>query len=103
MQLLSVLGVRFENGRWVPWEHACTILEIEAVQDSALSRAYYRGGMVEPEHVDILDGARSVFNVEVGGLEAPLEGNIRIYGVRIDKILIGNYKALKNHFANLLK
>jgi hypothetical protein len=99
MQTIVAFGLRFQRGKWRCWEHTCSAEEIEGVVDSAMARAADHGRPGQPTYVDHLEGARYIFDVAYGPREEPVEGDTWVYGVRIDRIVIGNYEELKHHFA----
>lgn len=94
-----VYGRRFQSGQWRIWEHTCTSEEFEAVLDSAAASAADHRRVGQPTHADYFRGARYVFDVAFGAREAPAEGDIWTYGIRIDQILFGDYEKLREHFA----
>jgi hypothetical protein len=98
MELVIVFGLRSESGDWKPWEHTCTVDEVEAVVDSAKAKAADYGRPGQLTCVDYLEGSRYMFNVAYGPRERPADGDIRVYGVRVDRIVIGEYEQLKRHF-----
>jgi hypothetical protein len=99
MELLIVIGARSESGVWHAWEHTCTPDEVEAVVDSAKAKAQDYGRPGQLTYVDHLEDARYMFNVAYGPSESPADGDIRVYGVRVDRIVIGEYEHVKRHFA----
>jgi len=91
--------MRFEDGVWKDWEHACTYAETEAVIDSANAKAFDHGRNREPVFVDYLEGARYIFDVAYGTMKAPRDGDTKVYGVLVDDMIIANYQELQHHFA----
>ena len=100
MQTLEVFGLRFERGRWREWEHTCSFEEIEGVLDSAGAKAIDNGRPRQPTHADYLAASRYIFDVAYGPRENPAEGDTCVYGVRVDQMVFGDYRGLKEHFAH---
>ena len=96
---MVVYGSRFERGKWRNWEHTCSLKEIDAVDDSARAKSVDHGRPGQPTHADYLAGAHYMFDVAKGPREKPAEGDIWVYGLRIDQIVIGLFEALERHFA----
>jgi hypothetical protein len=95
---ITLFARRFENGDWKDWEHVCTTDDIDAVVDSAIAKAQDRGRHGTPTLIDYLDGARYIFNVARGSMENPRDGDTEVYGVVVDRMLIGKYEELQRHF-----
>jgi hypothetical protein len=96
---MIILAIRFENGAWKDWEHTCSEEEVKAVVDSARAKAFEQSRYQKPSYVDYLDGARYIFNVIRGPLEKPMEGDTRVYGVSMDKKVIGRIEELDRRSA----
>jgi len=101
MQIIVVYGLRFERGKWQNWEHTCSTNDLDGVVDSAKARAADHGRLANPVYMDFLEGARYVFEVAYGSREDPREGDLCVYAVRIDQMVIGDYEELKHYFAHL--
>jgi hypothetical protein len=86
-KLFVVFAERFEHGAWKYWEHECDKEEIPALEDSATAYAFSRTPSSQPLYIDYLRGAEYLFNV-VHGRSGPAEGDTRVFGIRVDKILI---------------
>jgi hypothetical protein len=82
-----VFAERFEHGAWKYWEHECDKEEIPALEDSATAKAFSRTPSGQPLYIDYLRGAEYLFHV-VYGRSGPAEGDTRVFGIRVDKILI---------------
>ncbi|HZL53564.1 MAG TPA: hypothetical protein VFC37_21725 [Terracidiphilus sp.] len=82
-----VFAERFEHGAWKYWEHECDKEEIPALEDSATAKAFSRTPSSQPLYIDYFRGAEYLFNV-VHGRSGPAEGDTRVFGIRVDKILI---------------
>jgi hypothetical protein len=82
-----VFAERFEHGAWKYWEHECDKEEIPALEDSAAAYAFSRSPSGEPLYIDYLRGAEYLFNV-VYGRSGPAEEDTRVFGIRVDRILI---------------
>lgn len=98
MQILVIYGIRFEQGEWRLWEHNCGYDEIVAVLDSAIARTN-QDQSGQPTYMDYFEGSRYIFDVAYGSREQPVEGDTRVYGVRADRMLVGDFEGLKAHFA----
>lgn len=94
---IVVFAQCFRRGSWEPWEHQCGIEEVEGVADSARAYAADRGRIGLPVLVDYLDGARYIFDVAYGPPDSPKDGDIQIYGISVDGMLIGTYRELRYH------
>ena len=97
--LITIFAVRFEDGVWRDWEHACSFAETEAVFDSAKAKALEHGGIREPVFVDYLEGARYIFDVAYGTMNSPRDGDTKVYGVLVGGLVIAQYEELQHHFA----
>ena len=100
MQTIVVYGLRFKQGNWTDWEHTCSIEEINGVLDSAKAKAFDYGRQGRPAYVDFLEGSKYMFNVAYGPRDNPAEGDTMVYGVRVDNMVLGDWRALKSHFEN---
>ena len=98
MQTIVVYGHRFHDGQWSDWEHICSSEEIDGVKDSARAKAFERGGQGQLLYCDYLEGSRYMFNVAYGTREHPEEGDIAVYGVCVNGMVLGEWGALKEHF-----
>ena len=94
---IVVFAEQFRNGRWDVWEHTCAPNEIDAVVDCALVRAKVRSSNGRPIHDDFLEGARCTFDVTRGSENRPKDGDIRVYCVSVDRIVIGVYDKIRQH------
>jgi len=97
---IVVLAERFENGAWRDWEHNCDDQEVDAVIDSANAKAADRK-QSQPSYIDYLAGAAYIFNVAYGPQEDPKQGDMRVYGVIVNEMLIGKYDKVQHHFENV--
>ncbi len=86
-KVFVVFAERFEHGAWRYWEHECDKEDITALEDSATAYACNRTFSSEPLYIDYLRGAEYLFNVACGR-SGPAEGDTRVFGIRVDKILI---------------
>jgi hypothetical protein len=100
MQIIVVYGLRFERGKWNSWEYTCSAEEIDGVVDSARAKAADHGRPEKPTYVDYLEGSRYIFDIAYGPREKPVEGDVWVYGVRVDQMVIGNFEELKHYFAH---
>jgi hypothetical protein len=82
-----VFAERFEHGAWKYWEHECDKEEIPALEDSATAYALSRMPSGQPLYIDYFRGAEYLFNV-VYGRSGSAEGDTRVFGIRVDEILI---------------
>lgn len=95
---ITVFAERFEDGAWRHWQHTCSEEEVEAVVDSANAKAADRL-QSQPSHIDYLTGAAYIFDAAFGAREDPKDGDIRVYGVIVDDILIGSYCKIEQFFS----
>jgi hypothetical protein len=86
-----VLAERFEYGAWKYWEHECDKEDIPALEDSATAYAFSRTPLSQPLYIDYFRGAEYLFNVRYGR-SGPAEGDTRVFGIRVDKILIAEFE-----------
>lgn len=101
MQIIVVYGLRFERGKWRSWEHTCSKDEIDGVEDSAKAKAADHGRPEKPVYLDFLEGSRYIFDVAFGARENPAEGDVCVYAIRVDQMVIGDYEELKHYFTHL--
>ncbi len=94
---IVVFAEQFKNGKWDVWKHVCRPEEGEAVVDAALARAKVRSSRERPIHNDFLEGARGTFNVVHGPATDPQDGDLRVYCVCVDKIVIGALEKICQH------
>ncbi len=94
---IVVFAEQFKNGKWDVWKHVCSPEEGEAVVDAALARAKVRSSRERPIHNDFLEGARGTFNVVHGPATNPQDGDLRVYCVCVDKIVIGALEKIRQH------
>jgi hypothetical protein len=97
---ITIFALRFEGGVWKDWEHNCDEEEIEAVADSASAKALENGRPAKPTYVDFLEGARYIFDVAFGLRENPQKGDIEVFGVLVDRMVIGQFEQMQRHFAH---
>lgn len=97
---ITIFALRFEGGFWKDWENNCDEEEIEAVADSASAKAFDNGRPGKPTYVDFLEGARYIFDVAFGPRETPQEGDTEVFGVLVDRIVIGRFDQMQRHFAH---
>ncbi len=100
MQTIVVYGLLFKQGNWTNWEHTCSIEEMDGVLDSAKAKAFEHGHQGRLTYADFLEGSKYIFNVAYGPRENPVDGDTMVYGVRVDNMVLGDWRALKEHFAN---
>ena len=98
---ITVFALRFEGGSWKDWEHACDEEELEAVLDSANAKALESGRPGKPTYFDFLQGARFIFDVAFGPREDPKEGDTEVFGVLVDRMVIGRLEPMRRHFSNI--
>ena len=91
---IVVFAEQFRSGSWDVWEHTCSPKEIEAVVDCALVRARVRSSNGRPTHDDFLEGARCAFDLAHGSANRPKDGDIRVYCVCVDRVVIGVYEKI---------
>ena len=95
---LVVFAKRFEHGAWKYWEHECDKEDILALEDSANAYAFSRTPSGQALYINYLRGTEYLFNV-VRGRSGPAEGDTRVFGIRVDKILIAEYEKLPCNLA----
>lgn len=91
---IVVFAEQFKSGSWDVWEHTCSPKETQAIVDCALVRAKVRSSNGQPIHDDFLEGARCTFNVTRGSANSPKDGDIRVYCICVDRIVIGVYEKI---------
>jgi hypothetical protein len=96
---ITIFALRFENGSWSDWEHTCDMEELEAVEDSARVKASDNGRSGGPIYIDFLEGARYIFDIAFGPRDNPKDGDIEVFGVLVDRIVIGRFEQMQRHFA----
>jgi hypothetical protein len=94
---IVVFAEQFRIGSWDVWEHTCSPKEVEALVDSAVARAMSRTSVEKPAHDDFLQGARHIFNVALGPANDPRDGDIRVYCVCVDQVVIGVYDKVRQY------
>ena len=94
---IIVLAERFEAGVWRDWEHICDEENLDAVIDSASAKARDRLHS-KPTYIDYLKGAAYIFDVARGPREDPRDGDIQVYGVIVDEMVIGTREKVQRHF-----
>lgn len=97
---IVIFAEQFKNGSWDVWEHLCNPQEAAAVVDTARVRATVRS-QGRPIHADFLESARSIFNVEGGLASAPNDGDVRVYCVCVDRVVVGNYEKIHQYAQRL--
>jgi hypothetical protein len=97
---IVIFAEQFKNGNWDVWEHLCSPQEAAAVVDTARVRATVRSNG-RPIHADFLESSRSIFNVEGGLASAPKDGDLRVYCVCVDRVVIGNYEKIHQYSQRL--
>lgn len=90
-----VLAERFEKGAWRYWEHECDRDEIRAFEDFAFTNAHNLGIFTAPTAVDYLRGAEYTFNTLSDPRETPIDGDTRVFGVKINRIVIARHDELR--------
>jgi len=96
---ITIFALRFEGGSWRDWEHTCDMEELEAVEDSARVKACDNGRPGAPTYVDFLEGARYIFDIAFGPREKPQQGDVEVFGVLVDRMVIGRFEQMQRHFA----
>ncbi len=94
---IVIFAEQFKNGTWDVWKHVCSPEEGLAVVDTALLRAKVRSSSGRLIHNDILEGARGMFNVAHGPATNPQDGDMRVYCVCVDKIVIGVFEKIRQY------
>jgi hypothetical protein len=94
---IIVLAKQFRYSAWETWEHLCSPEEIDAVEDSARASALNRFSFSQLIPIDYLEGARYVFEVACGPANHPRDGDIRVYGARINGFQVGASEELGGH------
>ena len=94
---ITVFAERFEDGSWRKWEHSCSGRELDDMLVSARRIAFDRTPFEVPVHTDYLNAAGRLFNVQSGSSRGPLEGDVEVFAVMIDHVLIGIYDKIRSH------
>lgn len=94
---IVVFAEQFRSGIWELWQHACSSREAKAVADSALARARARSLSRKPNHDDFLAAARSAFDVGRDSAAGPGDGDIRVYCVCVDRIVMGDCDKIRQY------
>ena len=94
---IVVFAEQFRNGCWDVWEHTCSAKEADAVLESARAKAIGRTLKGQPSHKDLLESARQMFDVAHGPADNPTDGDIRVYCVCLDKLVIGVYEKISQY------
>ncbi|HVN94077.1 MAG TPA: hypothetical protein VMT38_10285 [Terracidiphilus sp.] len=94
---IIVFAEQFVNGLWDTWEHKCNPKEAEALLASArtIAKSHHPKGRLA--HEDVLEGARSIFNIQRGALENPQDGDIQVYCVCVEETVIGVYEKIRQY------
>lgn len=98
---ITIYAIRFNQNVWKEWEHSCNKGEVEAVVDSAKTKAFEYFRYRKPQYTDYLEGARYIFNVARGLPGNPVEGDTQVYGVQIDGTVVRQTEDLAQHFTQM--
>jgi hypothetical protein len=96
---LVLFGEKFESGKWQQWKHQCDEVEVDAITDSAYVKAMEKANFGPPSPMDYLMGARSIFNISYSAEYGPIDGDIQVYALIVNQILVGFYDRFERHFA----
>ena len=94
---MVVFAEQFNNGNWGAWKHVCSPEEGAAILDCALARARVRSSRGRPNHDDFLQAARGMLNSAQDPALNPEDGDIRVYCVCVDKIVIGEFEKIRQY------
>ncbi len=100
---IIVLAEEFRNGVWDVSEHTCSSKEAQAVVDSALSRAKGHTPNRRPTHKDFLESARHIFNVARGTPNSPRDGDIQVYCICVDQLVIGVCEKIRQYSQRIME
>lgn len=100
---IVVFAEQFTNGVWDVWEHTCSPGEAEAVVDSALLEAKGRALNGRPAHKDFLESARKMFDVVRGTPGSPREGDIQVYCICVDQLVIGVCEKIRKYSQRIIE
>jgi hypothetical protein len=95
---IVILAERFEKGAWRYWEHECDRDEIRAFEDFAFTNGLKRGSFAATTSVDYLRGGEYLFNTMSDPREPPIEGDIRVFGAQVNRIVIARHDELRLYY-----
>lgn len=102
MQIIAVYRLRFERGKW---KSSGNIVSIFAPLRRSRDRGFRKGQSSrsspagKPIYSDYLEGSRYIFNVAYGSRENPEEGDLQVFAVRVNQMILGSYEDVKQYFA----
>jgi len=91
---IVIFAEQFRKGEWDVFEHRCSSLEAQAVLEIAQARAFGQTSTGQPTHHDLLQSARQLFDITNGTPGNPSHGDLRVYCVCIDTLVVGEYKKI---------
>jgi hypothetical protein len=94
---IVIFAERFNNGAWDVLKHICSPDEGLAVVEAARLRAKLRSPSGRLIHDDILEAAGGIFNVAHDPTANSQDGDLRVYCVCLDKLVIGAFEKIRHH------
>jgi hypothetical protein len=100
---IIVFAEKFADGAWEVWEHACSPKEAETLLNSALMSARFHAQDGPPKHADLLETARRIFNVARGAVDHPHEGDLRVYCICVEEMVIGVGEKIRQYSDRIIE
>ncbi|MGO8935022.1 MAG: hypothetical protein ACLPLZ_07080 [Terracidiphilus sp.] len=100
---IIVFAEQFSDGVWDVWEHTCSAKEAKALLDSALESAGSYMLYARPSHKDFLGSARKMFDVALGTPASPKDGDIQVYCVCVDQMVIGVGEKIRRYSERIME
>jgi hypothetical protein len=94
---IIVFAEQYQSNQWGVWEHKCDSQESQALFAGAVTMAKERPGEEGPELADYMESARRLFNVGVGPVDNPQDGDLRVYCVVVDNVVIGVFEKIRQY------
>jgi hypothetical protein len=100
---IIIFAEKFANGAWDVWEYTCSSKEAKTILNSALMTARFHASDGPPNHTDLLETARRIFNGAHGTEDSPKEGDRRVYCICVEETVVGVCEKIRQYSQRIIE
>jgi hypothetical protein len=100
---IIIFAEKFANGAWDVWEYTCSPKEAKTILNSALMSARFHASDGPPNHTELLETTRRIFNVTHGTAASPMNGDLKVYCICVEEMVIGVCEKIRQYSQRIIE